>query len=126
MLRTLRITTLLLITMSTLSQPAKADWWDFFAELSGPGPFNGRGKLPENATAAIYCHGVSSGSGFFRLLDRGDSWGPCIFADVRLFEAPDDDTALEIVTKLSHHGAEQTETLRAFTRDEAESIIKKL
>ena len=91
MLRTLRITTLLLITMSTLSQPAKADWWDFFAELSGPGPFNGRGKLPENATATIYCHGVSSGSGFFRLLDRGDSRGPCIFADVRLFEAPDDD-----------------------------------
>jgi uncharacterized protein with GYD domain len=30
------------------------------------------------------------------------------------------------VTKLSHHGAEQTETLRAFTRDEAENIIKKL
>ena len=45
---------------------------------------------------------------------------------VEVFEAPDDDTALEIVTKLSHHGAEQTETLRAFTRDEAENIIKKL
>ena len=45
---------------------------------------------------------------------------------VEVFEAPDDDTALEIVTKLSHHGAEQTETLRAFTRDEAEKIIKKL
>jgi uncharacterized protein with GYD domain len=43
---------------------------------------------------------------------------------VEVFEAPDDDTALEIVTKLSHHGAEQTETLRAFTRDEAENIIK--
>ncbi len=45
---------------------------------------------------------------------------------VEVFEAPDDDTALEIVTKLSHHGAEQTETLRAFTRDQAEGIIKKL
>jgi uncharacterized protein with GYD domain len=45
---------------------------------------------------------------------------------VEVFEAPNDDTALEIVTKLSHHGAEQTETLRAFTRDEAERIIKKL
>ena len=31
-----------------------------------------------------------------------------------------------IVTKLSHHGAEQTETLRAFTRYEAEAIIRKL
>jgi uncharacterized protein with GYD domain len=45
---------------------------------------------------------------------------------VEVFEAPDDDTALEIVTKLSRHGAEQTETLRAFTRDEAEAIIRKL
>jgi uncharacterized protein with GYD domain len=45
---------------------------------------------------------------------------------VEVFEAPDDEVALEIVTKLSHHGAEQTETLRAFTRDEAEDIIKKL
>ena len=45
---------------------------------------------------------------------------------VEVFEAPDDETALEIITRLAHHGAEQTETLRAFTREEAEEIIKKL
>ena len=45
---------------------------------------------------------------------------------VEVFEAPDDDTALEIMTRLGRHGAEQTETLRAFTRHEAENIIKKL
>jgi uncharacterized protein with GYD domain len=45
---------------------------------------------------------------------------------VEVFEAPDDETALEIITKLQRHGAEQTETLRAFTRDEAEAIILKL
>src|SRR5438067_5407744 len=45
---------------------------------------------------------------------------------VEVFEAPDDDTALEIVTQLSHHGAAQTETLRALTRDEPENIIKNL
>jgi uncharacterized protein with GYD domain len=45
---------------------------------------------------------------------------------VEVFEAPDDETALEIITRLAHHGAEQTETLRAFTREEAEDIIKKL
>ena len=45
---------------------------------------------------------------------------------VEVFEAPDDETALEIITKLQRHGAEQTETLRAFTRDEAEAIIRKL
>ncbi|HKS77576.1 MAG TPA: GYD domain-containing protein [Gaiellaceae bacterium] len=45
---------------------------------------------------------------------------------VEVFEAPDDETALEIITQLARHGAEQTETLRAFTREEAEHIIKKL
>jgi uncharacterized protein with GYD domain len=45
---------------------------------------------------------------------------------VEVFEAPNDDIALEIVTRLQQFGAEQTETLRAFTRDEAEDIIKKL
>jgi uncharacterized protein with GYD domain len=45
---------------------------------------------------------------------------------VEIFEAPDDDTALEIMTRLGRHGAEQTETLRAFTREEAEEIIKRL
>ena len=45
---------------------------------------------------------------------------------VEVFEAPDDETALEIVTKLGAGGAEDTETLRAFTRDEAEEIIRRL
>ena len=45
---------------------------------------------------------------------------------VEIFEAPDDDTAAEIVMKLERHGAEQTETLRAFTREEAEEIIRRL
>ena len=45
---------------------------------------------------------------------------------VEVFEAPDDETALEIITRLANYGAEQTETLRAFTREEAEHIIKKL
>ena len=45
---------------------------------------------------------------------------------VEVFEAPDDETALEIITKLQRHGAEETETLRAFTREEAEKIIRKL
>jgi uncharacterized protein with GYD domain len=45
---------------------------------------------------------------------------------VEVFEAPSDEVALEIITKLQRHGAEETETLRAFTRDEAEAIIRKL
>jgi uncharacterized protein with GYD domain len=45
---------------------------------------------------------------------------------VEVFEAPDDEVAFEIITKLQRHGAEETETLRAFTRDEAEAIIRKL
>ena len=50
----------------------------------------------------------------------------CQYDVVEVFEAPDDETALEIITKLGRHGAEETETLRAFTRDEAEEIIKRL
>ena len=45
---------------------------------------------------------------------------------VEVFEAPDDEVALEIVTKLQQYGGDVTETLRAFTREEAEEIIKKL
>jgi uncharacterized protein with GYD domain len=45
---------------------------------------------------------------------------------VEVFDAPSDEVALEIITKLQRHGAEETETLRAFTREEAEEIIRKL
>jgi hypothetical protein len=33
---------------------------------------------------------------------------------------------MEILMKLNRFGAEHTETLRAFTRDEAEAIIRRL
>ena len=45
---------------------------------------------------------------------------------VEIFDAPDDERAVEILMKLQRHGAEQTETLRAFTRQEAEDIVKRL
>jgi uncharacterized protein with GYD domain len=45
---------------------------------------------------------------------------------VEVFQAPDDEVALEILTKLQQLGGEHTETLRAFTREEAEEIIRRL
>jgi uncharacterized protein with GYD domain len=45
---------------------------------------------------------------------------------VEIFEAPDDDIAVEILMKLQRYGAEHTETLRGFTREEAEQIVRKL
>ena len=45
---------------------------------------------------------------------------------VEIFEAPDDALAMEILMKLQRLGAEHTETLRAFTRDDAEEIIRRL
>ncbi len=45
---------------------------------------------------------------------------------VEIFEAPDDEVAAEILMKLQRHGAEHTETLRGFTREEAEEIIRRL
>jgi uncharacterized protein with GYD domain len=45
---------------------------------------------------------------------------------VEIFEAPDDEVAIEILMKLQRFGAEHTETLRAFTREQAEQIVRKL
>ncbi|MBA2475648.1 MAG: GYD domain-containing protein [Actinobacteria bacterium] len=45
---------------------------------------------------------------------------------VEIFEAPDDETAVEILMRLQRFGAEHSETLRAFTREEAEAIVRRL
>lgn len=45
---------------------------------------------------------------------------------VEIFEAPNDDIAIEILMRLQKFGAEHTETLRAFTRDEAAEIVRRL
>jgi uncharacterized protein with GYD domain len=45
---------------------------------------------------------------------------------VELFEAPTDELAIEVLMKLQRFGAEHTETLRAFTREEAEGIVRRL
>ena len=45
---------------------------------------------------------------------------------VEIFEAPDDSVAVEILMKLQRYGAEHTETLRGFTREEAEEVIRRL
>ena len=43
---------------------------------------------------------------------------------VEIFEAPDDETAYQILIAVARHGNVHTETLRAFTRDEAENIVR--
>ena len=43
---------------------------------------------------------------------------------VELFEAPDDEVAYQILVELAKHGQVTTETLRAFTREEAERIVR--
>jgi uncharacterized protein with GYD domain len=45
---------------------------------------------------------------------------------VEIFDAPTDEVAVEILMKLQQFGAEHTETLRAFTRDEAAAIVHRL
>ena len=45
---------------------------------------------------------------------------------VEIFEAPDDETAAQILVAVTRHGNVTTETLRAFTREEAEEIVRKL
>ena len=43
---------------------------------------------------------------------------------VEVFEAPDDETAYQILLAVAKHGSVHTETLRGFTRDEADNIVK--
>ena len=45
---------------------------------------------------------------------------------VEIFEAETDEAALEIITKLQRTGSAETETLRAFSREEAEEIVRRL
>ena len=45
---------------------------------------------------------------------------------VEIFEAPDDETAYQILIEVAKHGQVTTETLRAFTREEAERIVRQL
>ena len=46
------------------------------------------------------------------------------FDVVEVFEAPDDETAYQILIEVAKHGQVTTETLRAFTREEAERIVR--
>ncbi len=45
---------------------------------------------------------------------------------VEIFEAPDDETAYQCIVAVARTGNVTTETLRAFTREEAEALIKAL
>lgn len=45
---------------------------------------------------------------------------------VEVFEAPDDETAAQIIVAIARQGTVTTETLRGFTRDEAETIVRGL
>jgi uncharacterized protein with GYD domain len=45
---------------------------------------------------------------------------------VEIFEAPDDETAYQCLVAVARHGNVTTETLRAFTREEAEGIVRSL
>jgi uncharacterized protein with GYD domain len=45
---------------------------------------------------------------------------------VEIFEAPDDETAMQILLAVSKHGEVTTETLRAFSREQAEEIVKNI
>ncbi len=46
------------------------------------------------------------------------------FDVVEIFEAPDDEAAYQVLIELGKHGQVTTETLRAFTREEAEQIVR--
>jgi uncharacterized protein with GYD domain len=46
------------------------------------------------------------------------------FDVIEIFEAPNDETAYQVLIEIAKHGQVTTETLRAFTREEAEAIVR--
>jgi hypothetical protein len=85
MLRLLRGIGLLLLIFTTFSQPARADIWDWFGDLSGAGTSTSRGNL----AATLYCRGADAGK--FQTLQHADDKGPCFFADVHRFKSDPED-----------------------------------
>jgi uncharacterized protein with GYD domain len=57
-----------------------------------------------------------------RLIDAYVTLGR--FDVCEIFEAPNDETAYQILIEVAKHGQVTTETLRAFTRDEAQAIVR--
>ncbi len=57
-----------------------------------------------------------------RLIDSYVTLGR--FDLVEIFDAPDDETAYQILLSVARHGSVTTETLRGFTREEAEQIVR--
>ena len=57
-----------------------------------------------------------------RLIDAYVTLGR--FDVCEIFEAPNDETAYQILIEVAKHGQVTTETLRAFTREEAEAIVR--
>jgi hypothetical protein len=109
MLRLSRHTILLLLVLTIWSEPARADFWDWLAELSGPGGFHSRGNL----TFTVYCWhgdlnatagttGPGSNDKWFHLLQSPDRnvKGPCVFFDFRAFESKDLDDPRYFPTRL--------------------------
>jgi len=96
MSRAQRVFSLLLLVFAISNRPAHADIWDWAAELSGPGGFEGRG----NGTLTVYCwHGDftadptegktgndrGGNDKWLHLLQDRKAKGPCIFFDLRTF-----------------------------------------
>ncbi len=57
-----------------------------------------------------------------RLLDMYVTFGR--YDLVEIFEAPDDETAYQILIAVAKHGNVHTETLRGFDREEADNIVR--
>ncbi len=113
--RILRVTALLLIITTIWSRPARADWWDVLAELSGPGPFRGRFGT---GTVTVYCShkdfeensregitGPSHNDRWFHLLQDSNAKGPCFFFDLRRYKAKDDSRYLPVGAHIYEGGA---------------------
>jgi hypothetical protein len=89
-LRVVRVNLIVFFFVLIWAQPARADIWDWLEDLSGPGPFHGRG----NIAATFYCNKDTVNQqqlgGWFKPLGRDSTKHACYYASFRAFRSDAD------------------------------------
>lgn len=106
MKRTLQLLGLVITVLLVCSRPAeaKAGWWDWLEDLSGPGPFTTRGNLMTTIICSDSDADTKVGS-LFKLSDpTKPGTGSCLYFDYRAFRAEADQRYNKVDVSIAEFG----------------------
>jgi len=112
MQRAIRFVSLTLTVVTIWCVPAEASIWDWFAELSGPGPFRNQLSKSKRAfvpgTSTLFCKPVLNGAGAnlsdLRWFRVGDNRALCAVVDLRNLETNPNDRYQPVKLKALEFG----------------------